>query len=1191
MLDTARARRYLKDFDHHTLFIEELGWDHHRQELVAPVDGQEFRLQAIAHKRGLVAFRCAPAPDGRIPPYALRRKIETQVAKSVNQHLIIYSDAGQTQQVWQWVRREAGRPTAAREQTFYRDQTGEALIQKLQAIAFSLEEEERLTLVDVAGRVRAGFDVERVTRRFYERFKAEHAGFLKFLRGIPDEAAQRWYASVMINRLMFIYFIQKKGFLDGDPNYLRTRLAISQAAGADRYYTGFLRPLFFQGFARREEERSAEINRLLGRVPYLDGGLFQEHPVERTYGSAIQIADAAFARLFDFFDAYHWHLDERPLRADNEINPDVLGYIFEKYINQKQMGAYYTKEDITGYISQNTIIPYLFDAARRACRAAFEGEHSIWGLLAADPDRYIYPAMRHGAELPLPPEIADGLDTTRPDLLERRLAWNRPAPAEYALPTEIWREVVARRQRYEEVRAKLAAGEVLQINDLITYNLDIRQFAQDVIASCEDPELLRAFWRAIESVTVLDPTVGSGAFLFAALNVLEPLYEACLERMQAFVDDLDAGRLKSPQPTRSLPAEADLQSAPADFADAAGRLKSPQPTRSLPAEADLQSAPADFADVAATSSRPSPAKFSDFRKVLDRVAQHPNRRYFILKSIVVNNLYGVDIMEEAVEICKLRLFLKLVAQVERVEDIEPLPDIDFNVRAGNTLVGYATRAEVERALTRTPTGQGKLMFAEDAEALRRFEERAADVERLFGLFRQQQTELGGQVTVEDKAELRRRLDALNDELNRALAREYGVEPSGDSKSQQPARSRPASATPRSAQADLAKVDAVSTAPTPYARWLASHKPFHWFVEFYGIMRRSGFDVVIGNPPYVELTALNEYTTRGYTCLDAGNLYALVLERSFVLCSRSGRQGFIVPVSSISTDRYGSLQRLLMLRELHYSAFDDRPSRLFDGLEHIRLTIHLIGHEGVGSQRYSTRYNKWTSAERPNLFHKLTYAPAHQSLISGSLPKLSSDLEASIGRKLSQDRRRLASFYAATAQHQIYYSRKVGYFLQVLDFQPRVLDGQGTLRAPSEFKELSFGSKVHAKAALCCLNSSLFYWFVTTLSDCRHVNKREVDNFLVDLDRLTAGDPGHQLQELAQILMDDLRQNSEERVMRFAHDTLTVQSIIPKRSKPIIDEIDRVLARHYGFTDEELDFIINYDIKYRMGDELAADENE
>ena len=139
------------------------------------------------------------------------------------------------------------------------------------------------------------------------------------------------------------------------------------------------------------------------------------------------------------------------------------------------------------------------------------------------------------------------------------------------------------------------AGEVHQINDFITYNLDIRQFAEDVISNCEGPELVRAFYQTISSVTVLDPTCGSGAFLFAALNILEPLYEACLDRMQAFVDDLER-----------------------------------------------------------SSERHHPAKFADFRRTLAEVDKHPNRRYFILKSIIVNNLYGVDIMEEAVEIFKLR---------------------------------------------------------------------------------------------------------------------------------------------------------------------------------------------------------------------------------------------------------------------------------------------------------------------------------------------------------------------------------------------------------------------------------------------------------------------------------------------------------------------------------------------------------
>src|SRR6202044_3211957 len=98
-----------------------------------------------------------------------------------------------------------------------------------------------------------------------------------------------------------------------------------------------------------------------------------------------------------------------------------------------------------------------------------------------------------------------------------------------------------------------------------------------------------------------------------------------------------------------------------------------------------------------------PEKFSDFRNVLERVVAHASRRYFTLKSIILNNLFGVDIMEEAVEICKLRLFLKLAAQVDPDPKhdnlgIEPLPDIDFNIRAGNTLVGYATYTDVEKAL-------------------------------------------------------------------------------------------------------------------------------------------------------------------------------------------------------------------------------------------------------------------------------------------------------------------------------------------------------------------------------------------------------------------------------------------------------------------------------------------------------------
>ncbi len=112
--------------------------------------------------------------------------------------------------------------------------------------------------------------------------------------------------------------------------------------------------------------------------------------------------------------------------------------------------------------------------------------------------------------------------------------------------------------------------------------------------------------------------------------------------------------------------------------------------------------------------------------------------------------------------------------------------------------------------------------------------------------------------------------------------------------------------------------------------------------------------------------------------------------------------------------------------------------------------------------------------------------------------------------------------------------------------------------------------------------------MNAFSDCRHVNKREVEGFRCDLNRLLQNQQ-EQVGQLAEKLSASLQKNSEFREMRFKHDRLRVQCIIPKFSKPIIDEIDAVLARHYGFSPEELDFILNYDIKYRLGRDTENEE--
>lgn len=1098
-LDFQRARPLLQCSDLPKLFIEELGWEPCRQKLTLRAGESDYVLTAIAEKRGFIAWLCE-VPNGGLPDRATRLKLDRKLSETSFEHLIVFVTGDRSSQSWLWVRREQGKPLAARTHEYHRGQPGDSLLQKLQILYVSLEEEEAgLSTVTVAGRARAAFDIERVTKKFYKDFDTHRKAFLKLIDGIGEVADREWYASVMLNRLMFVYFIQRKGFLDGDRDYLRHRLdRCKKEQGKDKFYTFyryFLLRLFHEGFGKRRKDRAPDLEKLLGNIPYLNGGLFDVHELEKPerYGKDIQIPDKAFERVFDYFDQYQWHLDERPLRKDDEINPDVLGYIFEKYINQKQMGAYYTKEDITEYISKNTVLPFLFDAVRAKCKVAFENPNgpTVWDVLREDPNRYIYPAVRHGVGKKLPSEIAAGLDTNKPNLVERRKAWNKLAPSEYALPTEIWREVVARRQRYEEIRRKLVAGEVHDANDFITLNLDLRQFAQDAIQNCEGPDLLMAFWQAITTITVLDPTGGSGAFIFAALNVLEPLYEVCLDRMEAFL--------------------------------------------------------AEWGD----NGRKAHANYhKKFTEVLARVDAHPNRRYFVLKSIILNNLYAVDIMEEAVEICKLRLFLKLAAQVkpDNTKDnlgIEPLPDVDFNIRTGNTLVGYATAEEVRHFMKESGGGQMKLMQLDDegVAIFDRFNSRCADIEQAFAQFRQIQTEDDGSVPAADKLELQKRLKALEDELNRHLAGDYGVKV-GDK--------------------------------VAYSKWVKSHQPFHWFIQFYGILSNGGFDVIIGNPPYLEIGEV-DYALQNYTCLDSGAIHAMCIERSERLLHKNGCMSMIVPLSLPSTQRMEVVQTLLEEeRNAWYANYAWRPAKLFDTVNRA-LSIFVVTPSNDG-QTFSTNYQKWTSDHRDGLMQRLNYVEALRKRPACWIPKLGDSLERHILNKCLAVKTVVKRF-TGKSEHRVYYRTTGGLYWKVFtDFAP-AFNLNGRKGHSSRETWFTLENKKHVRPVIAALSSDVFWWWYTVTSNVRDLNPFDILNF--PLPESTLADPD--LQALGMRYLKDLDNNSTMLVREQKQTgTTKTQSFKIQKSKHIIDEIDTILARHYGFTVEELDFILNYDIKYRLG---------
>ena len=882
----------------------------------------------------------------------------------------------------------------------------------------------------------------------------------------------------------------------------------SEGSGANfhSFYRYFLLRLFHEGLGGRK--RTPDLEELIGQIPYLNGGLFDIHELELEEhgGHGIHIPDEAFERIFDYFDRYQWYLDERPLKEDNEINPDVLGYIFEKYINQKQMGAYYTKDDITEYIGKYSIIPFIFETAQKSFGGGKRSDEtdSIWNLIREDPDRYMYPAFRHGISWdydPYHPELGNPLDTPHelpddvargvepdslhnlvgespPSTLSLRNKWNLEAAAELGLTNETWREVIARRSRYEDIRSRIGDGELNNISELTTLNLDVRRFVQDAIEHCEEPGLLRAFWFGVSNVTVLDPTCGSGAFLFAALNILEPLYQSCLDRMSSFVEDSD----------RLDRIHDDID---------------------------------------------------DFREILENVSAHPNTEYFVMKNIILNNLFGVDIMEEAVEICKLRLFLKLAAQIEPNEaqdnfGVEPLPDIDFNIRAGKSLVGFLT-LEASRATS------GKKFDFDDAAS--RISDAAEDLEVAFDVFRAQQVEADGSTIGIHKSELRAQLNVLESELNQYLAGEYGVRP---------------------------------TDTVAYESWQRSHQPFHWFVEFPGIMLNGGFDVIIGNPPYVEYSRVRGiYTVDGYETKDTGNLYPFVIERSLDLLRSSGKCGMIVPISGFANNSMKSLQRLMrQFTPLHISSFHQRPAQLFDGVLQ-RLSIFFLNNEKSDeSVIHTTSVNRWYADSRSELFQTLTFTTISQN-DQDQILKVGSDVEAGIISKLF-DHKPIATYLSPRKDLEnivAYRTAGGGYWWTFLttQFDTKSLSN----------KFASFQDEHDSSIFMAALSSDLFWWYYFINFDLFNLKDYMIFSFRFDASRDSA--VSQKLIKLGKLLEEELIANSVRYLIRSKTRgdsyTLKYQNAM---SKPILDQIDQVLAEHYGFNEQELDFIMNYDLKYRIG---------
>ena len=985
------------------LFISEMGWNNPRGSIRLPnivVDEVDYSFEQIAERSGFQVLSCKV---DSIPTSSVSKKIDTQLRKQANDYICIYYIPQTEHHLWVVpVKKVEKRDLVLIE--YDSASKAEFLYSKMADLTFAYD--DITTIMDVKEKVQAGFIVnsEKITKDFYTGFRKEHTNFAKYITGIDDEITdlkknrnKQWYTSVMLNRLMFCYFIQKKGFLNLNPNYLRDKLAwVKSEKGEghfyDSFYRGFLVSLFHDGLNSPRHQQ--DFVQKYGRIPYLNGGMFSIHELEEKYPT-LDIADEAFESLFAFFDQWHWHLDDRLTASGKDINPDVLGYIFEQYINDRaQMGAYYTKEDITEYIGRNTILPFLMDATKKNDEKPFKTNGAVWQFLRESGDTYIYDAVKKGKGLEIPEEIAVGIDTTKPNLLERRSHWNEKTPEAFALPTEIWRETIERLQRYANIKAKIENGEITEINDFITYNLDIRQFVQDLLAQTQDHLLVKHFYAQLRKVTILDPTCGSGAFLFAALNILEPLYEVCIDRMQSWNND-------------------------------------------------------------------NPNLFKEELEELNG-KYRSNIRYFIYKNIILRNLYGVDIMVEATEIAKLRLFLKMVAVVDVVPrdpnlGLDPLPDIDFNIRCGNTLVGYATAKDLENDL------QYGDMFANE-EFRDKVHIEMDIVAHAYDTFKTVQLEQSSDLETykNAKQELKNRLKKLDDLLNKKLY-----------------------------------ASTVSEGSLKYEDWLKSHQPFHWLAEYYDIINgNKGFDVIIGNPPYVSMTQIGYIkSSKEFKCSD---LYGFIIRRILTIKAKLGYHGFIVMHNLAFSRNFADVRDILKKESgtKWFSFYSRIPSGLFSGDVRVRNCIYLLSPNG--SRHFTSKLNRWFSEQRSVLFAASKYSIFQWNDVVPMLhlAELQALYETKKGKsiELLKDRNGLSMFFKKIAYNS----------LSVSNVAPPAYDLKHQSIPQSELNDIKIEKKYFPFVWL--LSIGKFYiskWL--TYGDDFHLTNKDIMDFSFPFDAIIEDD--------------------------------------------------------------------------------------
>ena len=505
----------------------------------------------------------------------------------------------------------------------------------------------------------------------------------------------------------------------------------------------------------------------------------------------------------------------------------------------------------------------------------------------------------------------------------------------------------------------------------------------------------------------------------------------------------------------------------------------------------------------------------------------------IKRHIIQNNIYGVDIERGAVDIARLRFWLALIVDEKSPE---ALPNLDFKIMQGNSLLEQYKGADLS-TMTEKKVGAGQ------------------------------------GITIFDSM-----LDVYRKNLRDKLA-EYYACPEHDKKVL--LRKDIANIVKQELDEQSIHIDFEDMDLSANSQFFLWHT---WFHDVFSRPSKEGFDIVIGNPPYgakydnqTKRYYKNTYVTaNSIRGLQKGSLdtYTLFIELGYNLLRQNGCFAYIVPISLTSSDSLTGVHRLLMNNcdTIHISSYAVRPKPVFENAV-VNTSILLFQKTETPCQHlYSTKmHRRGNEFDLQKLIDNLNFSNVYGYTMIGRIPKIGCEMEKDILIKIFNNTP-IRTLYDDKGD-PIYYRTTGGRYFKVVTNYPT---------GSTKEKPLYFQKRL-SNAIGCILSSSLAFWFYQIYSNNLDWKTYEIENFTIP--QLTTENIEY-LDKLYSRYLTDIEAKANVRTTSgestYNVDSFKEYKIV--RSKAIIDEIDDYICPLYGLTQEETDFIKNYELEFRLAGE-------